>query len=256
MTARARIVLGRLALGLALLAAWESAAMRLGSGFVAGPIAVIQRLWQITASGEIFVQTLATAQATGLGFLIGTAAGIALPLALRLSGRATRAIEPFVMASMGIPIFALAPLLILWFGINLTPKVVITAAMVFYIIFVASFAGIRAVDRRLVAMARIVGARDWAIMREIHGHAMQPYLFTGLKIALPRALSATIVGEFLVADRGLGFYIENARQQADTVGVFTGVVVVTVLVLGLDKILQMVEARSLRWRPVDRDMMA
>jgi len=251
-----RIALGRLILGLALLAIWEIAARRLGTGFVAGPIAVVERLWQITKSGEIFVQTIATAQATGLGFLIGTAAGIALPLVLRLSGRATRAIEPFVMASMGIPIFALAPLLILWFGINLTPKVVITAAMVFYIIFVASFAGIRAVDRRLVAMARIVGARDWAIMREIHGHAMQPYLFTGLKIALPRALSATIVGEFLVADRGLGFYIENARQQADTVGVFAGVVVVTILVLGLDKLLQRIEARALRWRPVDRDMMA
>lgn len=252
----ARIALGRLVLGLALLAIWEAAARRLGTGFVAGPVAVAERLWQITVSGEIFTQTLATTQATGLGFLIGTAAGIVLPLVLRLSGRATSAIEPFVMASMGIPIFALAPLLILWFGINLTPKVVITAAMVFYIIFVASFAGLRAVDRRLVAMARIVGARDWAVMREIHGHAMQPYLFTGFKIALPRALSATIVGEFLVADRGLGFYIENARQQADTTGVFAGVVVVTVLVLGLDRVLQRIEARALRWRPFDRDMTA
>ena len=241
--------LARLALVLALLWLWDVGARRLGELFVAHPEDVARRLVEIGRSGQLWTDMRATLTATGLGFAIGWTLGTVLPLLLVGAPRAARAIEPYVIASMGIPKFALAPLLILWFGIGLAPKVVLVAFMVFYMIFINTFAGLRTVDRRLVDMARVVGASRPQIAREIQWPWMQPFVFSGLKLALPRALSAAIVGEFLVADHGLGHYIENARQTGDTVGVFSGIVVVTLLVLALSAALNVLERRALSWRP-------
>jgi len=126
--------------------------------------------------------------------------------------------------------------------------------MVFYVVFITTFAGIRAVDRRLIDMARIAGAGEAAIAREIVWKSLLPFFFTGLKVALPRAVSATIVGEFLVASEGVGHYIEYSRQVSDTTGVFAGIVVATALVLAINAAVNAIERRVLGWRPVDRDM--
>ena len=106
--------------------------------------------------------------------------------------------------------------------------------MVFYIPFINVFAGIRGVDQRLVNMARIVGASETKISREVIWNSLLPFFFTALKIALPRAVSACIVGEFLVSTEGVGHYIEHARELSDTVGVFAGIVVATTLVLAVN----------------------
>ena len=90
--------------------------------------------------------------------------------------------------------------------------------------------------------------------REIAWHTALPHVFAGLKLALPRSLSAAVVGELIAADRGLGYYIGNAGAMADTVGLFTGVALVTLLVVALDVGLGRLEARSLSWRPLARDV--
>lgn len=248
------IRVGRVLLGIGFLAAWVMARQDFGSFSMAGPGEVLLRLVEMARSGTFFVDVAVTMEATIIGFIIGGVLGLLIPVLLHLSDRLTAAIEPYVLTSMGVPIFALAPLLILWFGIGMAPKVVITAVTVFYILFIATMSGLRAIDGRLVSMARIVGASHWRITREIYWKSVQPFLFAGLRVALPRAIGATIVGEFLVANRGIGFYIENARQQADTIGVFAGIVLVTALVLGLDVILDRISRRALAWRPVDAEM--
>jgi NitT/TauT family transport system permease protein len=131
-----------------------------------------------------------------IGFVIGCTCGIALPFLLRLSPRATEAVEPFIMASQGIPKYALTPWLILWFGIGDAPKAIVVTLFVFYITFITVFAGVRSVDQRLVNMARILGASERTIARKVIWISLLPFFFTGLKIALPRAVSAAIVGEF------------------------------------------------------------
>jgi len=257
--ARARVVglpehwvvfAGRAAIAVALVWAWDAGARALGELFLARPLDILHRLAEIARSGRLWQDMRATLLATGAGFAIGWTAGTLLPLLLSASERATRAIEPWVIASMGIPKFALAPLLILWFGIGLAPKIVIVSLMVFYMVFINTFAGLRTVDRRLVDMARVAGADRRRLARHVVWPWMQPFVFSGVRIALPRALSAAIIGEFLVADRGLGHYIENSRQSGDTTGVFTGIAVVTLLVLGLNAVLNVLERRALAWRPV------
>jgi NitT/TauT family transport system permease protein len=175
-----------------------------------------------------------------------------IPFLLRRSPRATAAIEPFIMASMGIPKYALAPWLILWFGIGDLPKLVVVTLVVFYILFITTFTGIRGVDQRLINMARIVGASETAIAREIIWNSLLPFFFTGLKIAFPRAVSATIVGEFLVSTEGVGRYIEHSRQVADTTGIFAGIAIA--LVLAINGSVNLIERWALSWRPVEREM--
>ena len=96
-------------------------------------------------------------------------------------------------------------------------------------------------------MARILGATERRISREIIWTSLLPFFFTGLKIAVPRAVSATIVGEFLVSSEGVGHYIEHARQTADTTGVFAGIVVAIALVLAINAIVNFIERRALAW---------
>jgi NitT/TauT family transport system permease protein len=116
------------------------------------------------------------------------------------------------------------------------------------------FAGIRNVDRRLINMARVAGASEAAISREVVWNSLLPFFFASLKIALPRAVSAAIIGEFLVGNEGLGFLIENSRQNFDTTGVFAGVVVSTAVVLAINAVLVGLDRYFSAWRPVERDM--
>lgn len=245
---------GRLALAALLVWAWDYGARTLGKLFFAPPLEVFQRLGELVQSGQMFSDILATLRVSAAGFAIAAVAGVLAPFLLRRSQRATDAVEPFIMASMGIPKYALAPWLILWFGIGDLPKLIVVTLVVFYILFITTFAGIRGVDQRLISMARIIGASEKVIAREIIWMSLLPFFFTGLKIAFPRAVSATIVGEFLVSTDGVGRYIEHARQVADTTGVFAGIVVAITLVLVINGLVNLIEHWALRWRPVERDM--
>lgn len=248
------VFLGQMVFAAALLLAWQWASDEFGMIFFAPPMAVLQRLYEMTISGEMFWHIVATLRVSAIGFVIAAVAGLILPFLLRLSQRATEAVEPYILWSQGIPKYALAPWLILWFGIGDTPKIVIVVLMVFYVIFITTFAGIRAVDRRLINMARVMGANETTISREVIWKSLQPFFYAGLKIALPRAVGATIVGEFLVSTQGVGYYIEHARELSDTVGVFAGIVVATGLVLIINSIVERLEKHTLAWRPTDRDM--
>jgi NitT/TauT family transport system permease protein len=245
---------GQLALAIAFLLAWEWGARAFGMLFFAPPLATAERIVEMAGNGKLVTDIAATMRVSALGFVIGCTCGVLLPFLLRLSPRATDAIEPFIMASQGIPKYALTPWLILWFGIGDAPKTIVVTLFVFYIVFITVFAGVRSVDQRLINMARVIGASERTIARKVIWISLLPFFFTGLKVALPRAVSAAIVGEFLVATEGVGFSIERARQLSDTTGVFAGIVVAVTLVLVINAVVNALERRALKWRPTDRDM--
>jgi NitT/TauT family transport system permease protein len=248
------VTLGRIGLALALLAAWKLGADAAGPLYAADPFKVLQRLAEDTMSGALPRHTYVTLRLAAIGFAIGCFFGVALPFVLRRLPRLTNAVEPYIMASVGVPKYALVPLFILWFGIDDAPKLWLVGLLVFYPVFIAVFAGIRNVDRRLIDMARIVGASEARISREVVWNSLLPFFFASLKIALPRAVSAAIIGEFLVGNEGLGYTIEYARQSFDTVGVFAGIVAATALVLVVNGVLVWIDRRVNAWRPTDRHM--
>jgi NitT/TauT family transport system permease protein len=251
---RAVVMAGRIALAGALLVAWKVGADAAGALYVADPLKVAARILADTQSGELVRHVTATLRLAAIGFAIGCGCGVALPFGLRHAPRLTAAIEPYIMASVGIPKYALVPLFILWFGIDDAPKLVLVSLLVFYPVFIAVFAGIRNVDRRLVDMARVLGASEAVIAREVIWNSLTPFFLAACKIALPRAISAAIIGEFLVGNEGLGYLIEHSRQNFDTVGVFAGIVVATALVLAINGMLTALDRRLNAWRPVDREM--
>jgi sulfonate transport system permease protein len=249
-----RIFSWRAVVGVAILAAWQGAAEVTGKLFIAGPLDVLERIVELAGTGELWVHSYVTFEEALIGYGLGAGAAIALPFALRRSPRLMTALDPYMAASMAVPKLALAPLIILWFGIGLLSKILFVASLVFFLIFFNVLAGVLAADPKLLAMARVAGANEWVLAREVVWNSAMPYLLTGLKISLPRGISAAVVGEFLAADAGLGYYIEYSRDQADTIGIFTGIVVVTIYVLVLNTFLKRMQIRALAWRPVDREM--
>ena len=238
----------RLVLVSLLLLGWQFGHQLLGTVYIAAPLDVAQRIVQIAANGQLWPHVGATLLASSVGFAIGWVLGFAAAVLLNFSPRAALAFEPYVMLAMGVPLFALIPLLILWFGIGITPKVVIVVSLVFFIVFISTISGLRSIDRKLLDMARVMGASRGQIIAKVSRHAILPHVFSGLKIGVPRAISAAIVGEFLVADRGLGYYIEQSRQTVDPVGVFAGIVLVTLLVMLSDIVLGWLQRRAFRWQ--------
>lgn len=232
-----------------LLALWQVAHLWLGAYTIASPLDTFNRLVEMLRDGTIWQHLGATARVSVVGLVAGWLAGLLVALALARSQRLASAIEPYILASMGVPKFAMAPLLILWFGIGDAPKVVVVTLMVFYVVFITAISGLRAVDGRLLLMSRLMGASSWSSTREVLLPSITPYMLSGLKVAIPRAISAAVVGEFLVAESGLGYYIEYSRQTSDTVGVYAGLVVVTALVLSSDALLGLLSTRLLAWRP-------
>jgi NitT/TauT family transport system permease protein len=248
------VTVGRIGLAALLLIAWKLGADIAGAIYVADPLKVFERIVSDTWSGEMIRHVYVTLRLSAIGFALGCGAGVALPFLLRRLPRLSDAVEPYIMASVGVPKYALVPLFILWFGIDDAPKLWLVGLLVFYPVFIAVFAGIRNVDRRLINMARIVGASETAISREVIWNSLLPFFFASLKIALPRAVSAAIIGEFLVGNEGLGYLIENSRQNFDTTGVFAGIVVATALVLAINVALVWIDRRFNAWRPTDRNM--
>lgn len=251
---RYRVLIDRILVCIACLALWQIASWILGTYWVSTPWATISRFFVSLWDGELIRHAGYTVEEAALGGVIGAVPAIILPFALRRFPTIVQIIDPFMIGGYGLPKLALAPLFILWFGIGITTKVVFVASIVFFLMFYNGLAGILSIDPRLVAMLRVAGASQWAVTREIVWNTTKPFLFSGLKIALPRALSGAVVGEFIAADAGLGWYIQNARSLNDTTGVVAGAVVVTVLVIGVNAALKRVQARSLAWRPVSRDM--
>lgn len=248
------VAAGRLLVGLALLAAWHGTAVILGPAWVSPPAATARRLLELAASGELARHTAVTLGEAIAGLLLGGVPGVMVPFALRWWPRLGAALDPLFAAAMGVPKLALAPLLILWFGIGAGSKVALVAAIVFFLLLFSTLAGVRSVDPGLATAALVLGANPWWVSREIAWDTALPHVFAGLKVALPRAVSAAVIGELIAADRGLGYYIGNAGAMADTVGLFTGALLVTALVVALDTGLGRLEARSLAWRPLARDV--
>ena len=245
----ALVAFGQLMLGCGLLAVWAVLATLSGPAYVAHPLDVARRLADLVLSGAIAPHLFATLRVAGIGFAAGCAAGIWLPLALQTFPRTLSAIEPIVVASAGIPKYAVIPLFVLWFGIDDGPKLWLVGLLVFYPVFIGVLAGVRDVDRRLIQMVRTLGAGPVHVARVVVLPSLAPFLFAALRIAVPRAVSAAIVGEFLVGTQGVGRIIESAREELDTAGVFAGVIIATLLVAAAAAVVSRLERHLLRWRP-------
>ncbi len=213
---RAQVAAWRAGLVVAGLAAWEFASDRYVPAFyVSKPSAIGERLFDFFWSGQIFPHLGATFMEIFAGFAIGLPMGLMVGVVLGSWRFGARVFQPFIILAYSMPLLALAPLLLLWFGIGPNFKIVLVAVSVFFFVFFNTFAGARDLDNDLVGSLRIMGATWPEIFAKVTVPASVDWIFTGIKVATPYALAAAVVGEMLVAHAGLGQLLVRATQMND-----------------------------------------
>ncbi|MDQ0044560.1 ABC transporter permease [Variovorax boronicumulans] len=238
------------ALGLvAFVSVWELASRWVGDYWVPGIGQVAGRIWTELLAGKLLADLAATSQLLLAGTSIGAVCGCAVACMLRLAPRLDMLMQPFITAVMSIPKLGLVPLLVLWFGTGWMPKVMLVALTVLFIVFSLTYAGLATVNARLVMTARVFGASSFQLTRHVVVPSVLPFIFTGLQVALPWAVSAALVAEYLAAKAGIGHGIEEARQLSDSVGVYYGIVLATVLVLLCNGVLALVRKLAIKVQP-------
>ncbi|WJR80991.1 ABC transporter permease [Bradyrhizobium sp. NP1] len=239
----------RLALIIGLLLIWELAAGRLFNEFWSSrPSLIGERLIALLRSGELSRHVYATVAEALLGLLLGAVVGTPIGVALARYRRAAKIVDPFVMGLYGLPRVALAPMFILWFGISLFAKIMMSFSMVLFVFIMNVTEGIRTVDPDIIDLMRTMRASRSYIMRKVTLPSIVPWLIASFRIGIGLSLVGAVVGELIGANRGLGWYVTRAGGQLDTTGVFTGLFLLMLVAMIANQIIFMIEGRVLHWR--------
>jgi NitT/TauT family transport system permease protein len=239
--------------GLLLLGIWQLASGWLVDPFfISSPSAVFVRLWNWTRDGSIFLHIWATVYATLLGFVIGAVLGVLGGIWLGMSPFFSRLLSPYIWAFNALPKVALAPLLILWFGLGIQSKVALSAVLVVFLVFVNTFSGVREVDQDLIDGVRLMKAKRRQLLTKVILPSATSWIFVGLKTALPYALIGAIIGEMIASNRGLGYLVQRAGSEFDTAGAFAALAAIALIAVILNELVQAVQTRMERWKVVNR----
>jgi NitT/TauT family transport system permease protein len=238
-----------LALALLVVALWE-ATIRLfhvSSYIVPAPSAIVAAM--IREARPLLAAAVVTAEEILVGFVAAAAVGIALALIIARFRLFGRALYPLIVLFQNVPKVALAPIFILWFGYDLTPKVGLIVVIAFFPVTLSILTGIEAVEPSLIALMHSVGAGPNQILARIQVPHALPNLMAGLKIAATFSVIGAIVGEFAGASAGLGYMIQFASTQLDTALVFAALVVVSVVGVGFYYLVEYLEKLVVPWAP-------
>ena len=157
-------------------------------------------------------------------------------------------LDPYITALYSIPKIALAPLFIIWFGIGIESKVAVSASIVFFVVFLNTYAGVRDVNPLYLNSLRIMGGSQFHNLRYVIIPSASSWVITGLKVSVPYALVGTVIGEFMSSNRGIGFLISQATGLFDTTSVFSGLIILAVIGAFFNDGLGRLEKYLLRWK--------
>lgn len=183
-----------------------------------------------------------------LGFGLALAAGVACGVAIDSSTILRRAIYPLIIASQTVPMVALAPLMLIWFGYGLFPKILITALIGFFPIAVNTVDGLRSGDREMLALLRSMGASGGQRFRIVRVPAALPLIFSGARIAITFCVIGAVFAELVGASQGLGYLMERSAAQFQTARVFACIVILALMGIGLFSLIALIERLALPWR--------
>jgi NitT/TauT family transport system permease protein len=244
--------LGILALQVAfvasLLALWELAvATGLARVVLYGqPSSIWRKFVETLLDGTLLRHSWVTFVEAALGFVIGSLAGTALGLALWLSETVSRVMRPLIVALNGVPKIALAPLIIVWFGIGIESKIASAAILTAIVALITAQSGTERVDSDLLVLMRSLGANRWTQWRKIVLPASMPWVIAGLRLNVGFALIGAVVGEYIAATEGLGYLVYYAGTMYDLSSVWLGIFALMIMALILDAVVTLFQ-NSVRW---------
>ncbi|KAA9000979.1 ABC transporter permease [Paenibacillus spiritus] len=231
---------------LLLLLLWQAAVVLLDieRWMLPSPLDVLREL----AANPPVEHTLATARLTAIGFPIGTLVGIGTAVLLHLLPWTRRAFYPLLVLSQNIPTIALAPLLVIWFGFGLLPKIILITLVCFFPVAVAMMGGLGGSDRAMRNYMQMAGAGRWTIFRKLELPSSLPPLFSGIRISAAYAVTGAVVAEWLGSDRGLGNYMQLQKAAYRTDRMFVAIFIIVALSLLLFALVALLERWLVRWK--------
>ncbi len=232
------------------LGAWELI-VRLGHYppfILPSPGRVYAKLVSVLSDGLLWWHTRITLAEILGGLVLGLTTAIVLGYLLAKSRSLERLISPYIVASQAVPIVALAPLLVIWFGAGQLSKVLVCALTIFFPMLVSVMVGIRSVEPDLVDLMRSLQATRWQMFTMLEVPSALPMLLGGLKVSVTLSVIGAVVGEFVAADRGVGFLINVARGNFDTPLMFVALLTLISIALSLYLLVAVVESVLLRWQ--------
>lgn len=241
----------RVALFLGLLAGWELLAVSglINPFYSSQPSHVLMDIPVFYSTGDMLKHTGVTLAEAMWGLLIGTVFGIAIAFLLGLFDFFGKVVEPFITALYGIPKLALAPIFVLWFGLGIESKVIMSALLVFFLVFFSTYGGIKSVDRNILTSVRLMGATQGQIVVKVILPSSVPWIIAGVRGGLGASLIGAIVGEYMGASAGLGWVISYATSFFKVDRVMSCIFILFVIGVVFNMVLKHVEKTLLKWRP-------
>lgn len=232
----------------AFLLGWEAMARSVNKMFILpSPTSIIRKLWEL--ENPLFLEHLpATLAIVVIGLLISIIVGIGTAVWMSLSPSVEKALYPLIISSQMIPIIALAPIFVLWFGYTIWSKVVVTVLITFFPITVNTFDGLKSGSRELNELMLTMGARKQDIFFKLLVPSALPHFFSGLKVAVTLSVIGAAIGEWLGAQAGLGYFSRRMMTQFDGAAVFAPIVLLSTIGILLFLIVKWLENRMLKWR--------
>lgn len=244
---RGRILAWQMLVAAVLIGCWQYYSISGGGNWFSSPMLVAGRLltW---ARGDLIHHFTVTISEMAIGVVIGTPLGVIAGLILGRSKFWGQALRPIIVTLYSVPLVTLAPLLIVWFGLGMQPKVVLVATVSFFLLFFSTFSGAASIGEDWVMSLRLMGATPREEFFKLLVPASAAWIMSGLKMALPYALIAATVGEMMAARSGLGFLVSNAAGAIDMTGIYAALVLLMAVGVATGGFANWLESRLLHWR--------
>ncbi len=235
----------------AFLAAWEWAGSTIESGrlFFSTPSLVAATFAHMLSTGEIWNDMWVSFQELSIGYLAAVVVAIPLGMAMGWYGRLNALLDPLVSAFYATPRIALMPLIIIWFGIGIYSKIAVVFLGAVFQIVITTIAGVRNLDESLIRAAHSFGASDRQIFLTVALPGSVPFILTGLKLAVGRALIGVVVGEMIAAEAGVGYMMAKSGATFQTSRLMVGVLIIALFGMICMGLLERLERRFQLWRP-------
>lgn len=240
--------LSALVLMFVLLIGWQATAMGIDAAYILPtPIQVLQRLWELREP-LLTVHLPATMTVTMIGLGISIGLGLFLAVLMDASEHIENALYPIIVATQTIPITAIAPLFIVWFGYGIWSKILVTILITFFPIVITVFDGLKGTKREMEELLVTYGATKKDIFLKLKVPVALPNFFSAIKMAIPISVIGASIGEWLGAQAGLGYFSKRMMTQLDGAGVFAPVVLLSIVAMVIVGIITIVEKRVISWR--------
>ncbi|UTP23986.1 ABC transporter permease [Burkholderia sp. FXe9] len=253
---RRQLIIGlRIAVLVIVLGGWELAARLkwIDPFFFSQPTLIFAQIedWFVngTSQGPLLTQVWVTLEETGIGFVIGSVAGVICGIVLGRNKLMADVFGLYIQIANSIPRVVLGSIFVIALGLGMASKIALAVVMVFFVVFGNAFQGVREADRYLIANAQILGASRRQITTSVVIPSALSWILASLHVSFGFALVGAVVGEFLGSKQGIGLLISTAQGAFNASGVFAAMIVLAVVALAADYLLTWLEKRLLKWRP-------